>query len=407
MDLHQLIHELDDELQQILQYWMLHTPDLAQRGFYGKIDEQNIPDANAPKGAVMNARILWTFSAAWQYQNKPEYLAIADRAFDYIINNFLDKKYGGIYWSVDSKGNPLDTKNQVYAVAFVIYACSEYYKCNRSEASKNCAIQLYKLLQQHSHDAQRGGYLEAFTREWLPMDDLRLSAKDANEKKTMNTHLHVLEAYTNLYRIWPGQELAGHISSLLYHFDEHIIDHKTGHLGLFFDEDWQPKSDTISFGHDIEAAWLLYESAEVLNDKALIEKMKKNSLLLAEMVVTGLDTDGGLWYEYDPSQHKLIKEKHWWVQAEAMVGYFHAWQLNRFNEYREHVIKNWQFVKRHIKDNVHGEWFWGVDENYQVMPGQDKAGIWKCPYHNSRACMEIIKRARNIINEPSLREAGA
>lgn len=393
MDLQQLKLELQDELEQILQYWTLHSPDLAQRGFYGKIDNDNIPDANAPKGAVLNARILWTFSAAYNYTPRAEYLAIADRAFDYITKHFVDKEYGGVYWSVDHKGNPLDTKNQVYALAFVIYACSEYYRCNASEAAKKLAIQLYRLLQQHSYDPRRGGYLEAFTREWKPLNDLRLSAKDANEKKTMNTHLHVLEAYTNLYRIWPDGELANHITELLRNFDEHIINRETGHLGLFFDEDWQLRSDTISFGHDIEAAWLLYDAAEVIGNKEWIEKMRCNSLFLAESVTEGLDADGGLWYEYD---QKLIKEKHWWPQAEAMVGFFHAWQLSGFKEYLQHVFNNWQFIKLQIKDPINGEWFWGVYENYTKMPGQDKAGFWKCPYHNSRACIEIISKCANL-----------
>jgi mannobiose 2-epimerase len=391
MDLQQLIPELDNELTDILRFWMHNMPDLAQRGFYGRIDEHNQPDETAPKGAVLNARILWTFSAAYNYTPKPEYLAIADRAYEYIINYFVDKQYGGIYWSVDHKGNALDTKNQVYAIAFVIYALSEYHRCNNAAASKDLAIILYRLLQEHSYDSARGGYFEALTREWQPLQDLRLSAKDANEKKSMNTHLHVLEAYTNLYRIWPDQQLAFHIVLLLQYFDEHIINRHTHHLGLFFDENWQVRSDTISFGHDIEAAWLLYEAAEVIGHQELKEKMRNNSLLLAESVSEALDKDGGLWYEYE--NEKLIKEKHWWPQAEAMVGFFHAWQLSGYKEYLEAVLRNWQFIQQHIKDNQNGEWFWGVDDRNRVLPDQDKAGFWKCPYHNSRACLEIIKRA--------------
>jgi mannobiose 2-epimerase len=392
MDRQQLVYELEAELKEILQFWMLYTPDLAHRGFYGKIDELNIPGADAPKGSVLNARICWTFSAAYNHLPKAEYLAIADRAFDYIVNYFSDKKYGGIYWSVDSKGNPLDTKNQVYALAFVIYACSEYHRCAGSEPAKALAIHLYRLIQQYSYDAARGGYLEAFTREWQPINDQRLSAKDANEKKTMNTHLHVLEAYTNLYKIWPQQELADHIALLLYNFDEHIIDRGTKHLGLFFDEDWNLKSDTISFGHDIEAAWLLHEAAIAIDHDELIDKMGHHSLMLADSVAEGLDKDGGLWYEYEPQQQKMVKEKHWWPQAEALVGFTHAWQLSGYEKYLQYVFDNWQFIKQHIKDHKNGEWFWGVDANNNRMPGQDKAGFWKCPYHNGRACLEVIKR---------------
>lgn len=403
MDDRQLITELDQELKQILQFWMQHAPDLEQGGFYGSIDNNNTPDKEAPKGSVLNARILWTFSAAYNYEPHAGYLAIANRAFAYIINHFTDKQFGGIYWSVDSKGQPLDTKNQVYALAFVIYACSEYYKCNQSPAAMNLALQLYRLIQQHSYDEQRGGYLEAFTRDWKPLGDLRLSAKDANEKKTMNTHLHVLEAYTNLYRIWPQPELALYIERLLYNFDEHIIDRETGHLGLFFDDDWQPRSDTISFGHDIEAAWLLYEAAEEIDHAELMEKMKQNALLLAESAGDGLDADGGLWYEFEPQHDRLIKEKHWWPQAEAMVGFFLAWQLSGFSGFREQVHGSWQFIKRLLKDKDNGEWYWGVDENGEPMPGQDKAGFWKCPYHNGRACLEMVKRCnKSFVTFPVL-----
>lgn len=393
MDLQTFSHELDAELQEILQYWMSNMPDLAQKGFYGRIDEHNIPDEEAPKGSVLNARILWTFSAAYNYDPKAEYLAIADRAYDYIRNYFTDKDFGGIYWSVDSKGKPLDTKNQIYALAFVIYACSEYYQCNLSEPVKKFAIGLYKLIQLNSYDPDSGGYLEALTREWNPIADLRLSAKDANEKLTMNTHLHILEAYTSLYRIWPDPKLKTQIEQLCANFANHIFNRETGHLGLFFDEDWQLKSSTISFGHDIEASWLLYEAAEVIGDELLLFKMKWIGLVLAESVADrGFDTDGGLWYEFDPEQNHLIKEKHWWPQAEAMVGFFNAWQLSKHQPYLDRVFANWQFIRQHIKDKQNGEWFWGITDQYQIMPNQDKAGFWKCPYHNSRACLELIKR---------------
>lgn len=208
----------------------------------------------------------------------------------------------------------------------------------------------------------------------------------------MNTHLHVLEAYTSLYHTWPKKEVKKSILLLLKNFDEHIINRKTGHLNLFFDEAWRPRSETVSYGHDIEAAWLLWEAAELTGDEKLVEKMTENALLLANAAKEGLDKDGGLWYEYEPQQKKLVKEKHWWPQAEALVGFFHAWQLSGRDEYRDIVFANWNFIKQYIKDKRNGEWFWGVDENYNVMPGQDKAGFWKCPYHNSRACMELLKR---------------
>ena len=384
--------ELSGELSNILQFWSEKTPDKVNGGFYGKIDNDNHVTPEAPKGSVLNARILWTFSAAFNQNPNPSYLEIATRAYHYIITHIIDKQYGGVYWSVDYKGNPLDTKKQVYANAFAIYALSEFYKASGIEAAKQEAIDLFYLLVESAYDTVKTGYFEAFTKDWQPIDDLRLSAKDANEKKTMNTHLHVLEGYTNLYRIWPDKALGEHISLLLNNFFDHFIDHQTHHLVLFFDEDWNRRSDLVSYGHDIEATWLLLEAAEVIGDDVMMERIKKISIGIADATITGLDSDGGLWYEYEPADDHLIKEKHWWVQAEAMIGFFNAWQISGDEKYLDLSIKNWGFVKAKILDPVHGEWFWGIKQDGGVMQSEDKVGIWKCPYHNSRACLEIIKR---------------
>lgn len=394
MDLQQYKKEIREELSAILNYWMKYTVDNTQGGFYGKIDNDNTVHANAPKGSVLNARILWTFAAAYNQYHDPRYLAMADRAYQYIVNHFVDNKYGGVFWTVSHNGEPLDTKKQIYALAFVIYACSEYYICNQDEQVKLLAIHIYEFIQKRSYDEEKGGYLEAFARDWHPLADLRLSAKDANEKKTTNTHLHIMEAYSNLYKIWPDQQLANHISLLLYNFDEHIINKDNWHLDLFFDEDWTVKPDVISYGHDIEASWLLPEAAGILGNEELIAKMKFNAIKLADAVIEGLDKDGGLWYEYEPAHQRLNKQKHWWPQAEALVGFFNAWQISGNEKYLHIMFNNWQFIKQHILDTKNGEWFWGVDEQYAVMPGEDKAGIWKCPYHNSRACLEIIRRVQ-------------
>jgi cellobiose epimerase len=262
----------------------------------------------------------------------------------------------------------------------------------------NEAIGLFMILIDNSFDQHKTGYLEAFTEDWQPISDLRLSAKDANEKKTMNTHLHVLEGYTNLYRVWPDETLKKQINILLNNFLDHFIDTETGHLNLFFDEDWNERSTLISYGHDIEAAWLMLESAEVIKDSELTKKLKAIAIKISEATLEGLDTDGGLWYEYEPTEDHLIKEKHWWVQAEAMVGFFNTWQITGDEKYLDLSTKNWDFVKNKILDKKNGEWFWGIKEDGQVMTTEDKAGLWKCPYHNSRACIEIIKRIDEISN---------
>jgi len=388
--------ELESELASILNYWINNTQDNAKGGFYGKIDNDNHVIPGSPKGSVLNARILWSFSAAYNLTKNPEHLKLADRAYRYIKDYIIDKKYGGVYWTVDHVGNKLDGKKQIYASAFTIYALSEYYKASQLKEALDEASALFWLLVDKSFDHNKTGYLEAFTESWHPIDDLRLSAKDANEKKTMNTHLHVLEGYTNLYRIWPDDALRNQISLLLHNFLDRFIDEESGHLNLFFTEDWEKRSSLISYGHDIEAAWLMLESAEVIDNADLVDRFKKTAIKIAEATLEGLDKNGGLWYEYEPAENHLVKEKHWWVQAEAIIGYFNTWKITDDEKYLDISIKNWDFVKNNILDKQNGEWFWGVDEHGKVMSKEDKAGLWKCPYHNSRACIEIIKRINTL-----------
>lgn len=381
---------MQQELQAILEFWMQHTVDEKHSGFVGQIDFLNRTIETAPKGAVLNARILWSFAAAYNVTGNTQYLEYAARAYQYICDYFIDKQYGGVYWTVDYTGKPLDTKKQVYAIAFTVYAFSEYYKAVKAPAIIQQAINLYDTIVKYSYDAVNGGYIEAFCRDWTPITDLRLSEKDANEKKTMNTHLHVLEAFTNLHTVWPYQQLKQKTAELINNFLQHIINPKTNTQHLFMDENWQPKSNMVSYGHDIEAAWLLQEAAEQINDAVLLKKVKATAIAMAAAAAKGLDADGGMWYE-NADPEGLIKEKHMWPQAEAMVGFFNAWQNTGDKLYLQQSEKSWQFVKNYLHDKKNGEWFWGVNEDYAPMQ-KDKVGLWKCPYHNTRACIEIIKR---------------
>jgi cellobiose epimerase len=386
----QIRNEAEQELKNILSYWKDHAIDHGNGGFFGKINNENIPDVTAPKGSVLNGRILWAFSAASAFYKDKTYLDVAKRAYDYINSHFIDTQYGGAYWTVDAKGKPLETKKQVYACAFVLYGLSEFYGASRSDKALHQAINLYHTLVERAHDNNYGGYFEAFKRDWQPTDDQRLSGKDFNEKKSMNTNLHVLEGFANLYRVWPDENLKKQIKDLLNIFSDKIIDPVNNHLRLFFDEQWNNKPALISYGHDIEAAWLLQECANIINDAALIEHFKEASVRITNAAMNGLDTDGGLWYEYDLRAGKLIREKHWWPQAEAIVGFVNAWQLSGATRYADATINCWEFIKTHLL-NPAGEWYWGIDEALKIM-NDDKAGLWKCPYHNSRACLEIIKR---------------
>ncbi|MFT3935421.1 MAG: AGE family epimerase/isomerase [Chitinophagaceae bacterium] len=388
----QLKTELSAELERILSYWMQYGIDETYGGFKGRVDHANHADMLADKGSVLNSRILWSFSAAYSITGKQEYLHFAEKAYQYFIQHFIDKQYGGVYWTVDYKGNSSNPKKQIYAQAFAVYAFSEYYRASNNDEAKQHAITLFKLIEKYSYDNLRTGYFDAFAEDWTAMDDIRLSEKDANEKKTMNTHLHILEAYSTFYKIWPDKLLKERIKGLLQNFADYIIDKKSNHLILFFDENWQQKGDIVSYGHDIEAAWLLQEAAESINDADLIALTKKYAVYIANAAREGLDADGGLWYEYEPSQHHLVKEKHWWPQAEAIVGFFNAWEVSGEESFLNNAINVWQFTQNYICDYKTGEWVWGVYEDYSIMSDKDKLGLWKCPYHNSRACVEIMRR---------------
>jgi mannobiose 2-epimerase len=386
--------EIHNELIHILNYWEQHARDLRHGGFVGQIDQDNKVRDLAPKGSVLNARILWSFSAAYLYTQNPLHLELATRAYTYILEFLTDPEFGGLYWSVDYQGNPLDDHKQVYALAFGIYGMSEYYRATQDKKALEFALEWYQLIDRYSLDRVYGGYIDAFARDWTFLDDKRLSEKDENASKTMNTHLHVAEAYASLYEVCPSPKLKKDIIDLLKIFDGKIIQKPSHHLALFFSDDWRVDSTIISYGHDIEAGWLLQSCAESIRDTGSIHTAKKNALLITAAAMEGLDNDGGLWYEYNNKNRELIREKHWWPQAEALIGFCNAWQLTGNPLYKNALIKNWRFIRNHILDPGKGEWIWGVDRHTRKMANQDKVGIWKCPYHNSRACLELLKRLK-------------
>jgi mannobiose 2-epimerase len=391
MTLKNLQREAQDELNNILNYWLNNAIDTDKGGFFGKIDNDNHIHPDAPKGSVLNSRILWTFSAAYRFSNNNQHLDAATRAFQYLIEHFIDPEYGGVYWTVDATGRPLDTKKQIYASAFALYGLTEYFRCSADEEAKRYAIDLYNTILKYGYDEQHGGFFEAFSGDWKELKDQRLSDKDANEKKSANTNLHVIEAFANLFRIWPDKTLRNRIQELLGIFQNQIIDPSGGHLQLFFNERWVNRPDVISYGHDIEAAWLLLDCAEVIADPDQVTLYKEHAIFLTKGAEEGLDRDGGLWYEFDPRSNKLIKQKHWWPQAEALVGFFNAWQITNEKHFLQRALETWNFIKLKMLSDS-GEWYWGIFENDLIMRDGDKVGLWKCPYHNSRACLEIIRR---------------
>lgn len=391
--INQLRNEMRSELENnILPFWMNKMEDNEEGGFYGQITGEDELKPEASKGAILNARILWTFSSAYRLLKKPEYLETATRAKRYLIDRFYDPQYGGIYWELDYKGNPLDTKKQIYAIGFAIYGLSEYARATGDEEALAYAQQLFDVIEQHSFDSEQNGYVEALTRDWQPIEDMRLSDKDENEKKTMNTHLHILEPYTNLYRVWKDEQLERQLRNLIEVFITRILDPQTGHLNLFFEEDWTNKYRIYSYGHDIEASWLIHEAALVLGDPEVLKRIEPIIIRIARAADEGLNPDGSMIYEHFIDRQKTDRELHWWVQAENVVGHINLYQHFGDTEALDTAVRCWEFIKTKLIDHEHGEWHWSLLPDGTVNRRDDKAGFWKCPYHNGRMCMEVIER---------------
>jgi mannobiose 2-epimerase len=391
--LHALRGEMHAELtQRILPFWMDEACDRRHGGAVGLIDEDGRHYDDAPKSCVLHARVLWTFSAAYRALGDEAYRRAADRSAVHFAAHFVDPTCGGVFWMIDADGRPLDERKHVYAQAFAIYALTEHFRATGDDHSLKAAIAIFRLVEAHAYAATFGGYEEAFSRDWTLLDDVRLSAQDLNERRSMNTHLHLLEAYALLYSVWPDARLGTRLRSLLELFLDRIIAPDGEHVCNFFSADWQPRSSKISFGHDIETSWLLVECAEALEDVALRERARSATMRLATAVLRqGVDgVDGGVFNEREGEQ--LDTDKEWWPQAEAIVGFLAAYQDGGDESFLRAALSTWQFVERHLLDRAHGEWHRRVSRSGAERRGGEKVGPWKCPYHNARACLEVIRR---------------
>lgn len=388
----QLKNDFRQELDHILDWWSTHMVDESNGGFYGRIDGHGQLYPEADKGAILNTRLLWTCSAAATATGNPQYRQLADRAYQFLRDYFWDNIEGGVLWSVDFQGNPSDTQKQIYAQAFAIYALAEYYFLTKKREALEKATELFWLIEKYSRDQSKEGYLSAFARDWSSKDDIRLSEKDANEAKIMNTHLHVLEAYTNFYRVHPFAALGDALKNCILLFLDHFYIPENGSMHIYFDENWTPKGDDISFGHNVEASWLLWEAAEILGNTDLLKRVGQVCIHMAETVFeSAIDSDGAILYEADPDGLKDT-DKHWWPQAEAVVGFWNAYQMTGEKKFAEASANCWHFIQEKLMDKEHGEWHWRTDQNGVPVLTEDKAGPWKAPYHNGRMCLEMMRR---------------
>lgn len=384
-------HEL---LSNILPFWLRYSIDAEFGGFRGQVSNDLKTDPRADKGLILNARILWTFSRVYDVYRKEEFRSAAQHAYEYLLRHFYDDLYGGYYWMVDYKGAPVDTRKRVYGQAFVIYALTEYHRATGDRRALEMAIETHRLIEKISYDRVNQGYFETYERDWELAGDQRLSEVDMDEKKSMNTHLHVLEAYAALLRQWNDDTLRGRLRELLDLFRHRIINQSNHHLLMFFDEKWEPRSDHISYGHDIEASWLLVEAAQALGDESMLSGLRETSVRMAQAVLDeAIDADGGLLYEAN-ANGLIDTDRHWWPQAEAVVGFLNAYQISGEEHFLKAAERSWAFIDKYIVDHRNGEWFWKVSRIGVASKDKYKIDPWKCPYHNSRACLEVLQRLR-------------
>ena len=345
----------------ILNYWLtLKDP---RGGFYGEADGTAEIQYNAPRGVILNARIIWAFSAAYRALRKTEYLVAAVHARDWFLEHFCDHRYGGVYWSVDASGKRLETKKQLYAQGFAIYGLSELYKATHDDEVLKNAVNLFQIVESRFRDEENGGYIEALSRDFTPLEDMSLSAHDINADKTMNSHLHLLEAYANLYQVWPDKALRQAVTDLLDIICDRVMG-PDGHLQLYFRRDWTVIPGAVSYGHDIETSWLILECASAIRDIDVVNRVCPAAMDLS---------------------------RQWWVLAEAVVGNLWLWKYHGDLKAPDRALSTWAYIRDNLVDRDNGEWFWAVHPDGTPDKDSPKAGFWKCPYHNTRMCLQVLE----------------
>jgi cellobiose epimerase len=389
----------------ILPFWLKNARDREHGGFHAFVGEDMSVRDDLPRGALLTSRILWTFSAAYRLYRDPEYLEMARWAYRDLADRFTDKDDGGLFWTVRGDGQPADAHKQIYVQVFGIYGLSEYYRATGDVGALQRAIAIYGLIEKNAHDGVNGGYFDALTRDWKRQDTPRGNLL-GDAPKSQNSHIHILEGFTNLLRVWPDEGLRQRQRELIELTMARIIDPRTHHLVLFMKDDWTPIGDAVSYGHDIELSWLLVEAAGVLGDRQVLARARAVAVQIAEATnAQGVDTDGGVYNEGGPGG-PTNTNKEWWEQAESAVGFLNAYQISGDPAYFADAQRSWHFIQDRLVDRVHGDWYNTLRRDgtpivdFRTRDGRTfpsaKISLWKCPYHNSRSCMELIERCRAL-----------
>lgn len=374
----------------LIPFWQ-GLKDEENGGFYGYLSYDLKLDKKAVKGCILNSRILWFFSNAYMVLGDHSLLESATHAYQFLKEHCVDDEFGGVFWSLTYDGKPEDTTKHTYNQAFSIYALASYYDASKNPEALEIAWKLYDLVESKCKDEY--GYLEAFTRSFEPEENDKLSENGVIAEKTMNTLLHVFEAYTELYRVTKEEKVAKQICFMMDIIKDKVFNKEIGRQEVFFDRTWNTLIDLYSYGHDIETAWLIDRGLEVLDDEAYTNMLSPITKIITENI-----------YNRAYIVHSLVNESEngvvdttrvWWVQAEAVVGFLNGYQKQGDKKFLDASVDIWNYIKKYFIDKRNGsEWFWSVKEDHTP----DEKPIvepWKCPYHNGRMCFEVLRRMKD------------
>ena len=388
----------EDLTERILPYWYDTTLDKTNGGYVLADDVQG-PRAATEKQLVTQSRLIWTFSRVHlkgYSAEKRNYLKAAEHGYRFLLDHFLDKKNGGYFWTTDLSGKVLNDRKIIYGESFVIYALVEYYRASNDKEALRRAIDLYHDVQQHAHDPKNGGWFEHFTRDWTPIlkPDPEAIVEVAGYKSA-NTHLHLMEALTELYEVTLDDETKHSLEESLRLNTTYFYPKDAGKSCFHRQPDWKevtdPKSAGLSYGHNVEFAWLMIRAQKVLGAPPAWDHFYAH---LNHAMNYGYDHEhGGLYSRGSDDKPATDTDKVWWVQAEMLAALSDALQQKRNAEYEVALKKLLDFVTNFMTDPSDGVWLDTVTAEGKFK-NTGKAHNWKANYHDVRAMLKFIEAFR-------------